>query len=477
MPAPEGTVNPYLAGNCAPVPDEITVEDLAVTGRLPVELDGLWVRNGPNPLGEVDPRTHHWFLGHGMVHGVRLQGGRAVWYRNRWVRGDDVADALGEQRRPGPRYGGRGFSPNTSVGAFAGRLRALVEAGATPMTLTPELDTIAYDDFGGTLPGPFTAHPRYDPATGELHAICYAYPDLPDRLHYVVVAPSGGVSDVVEVPVAGMPMVHDMSLTRSYAVVYDLPVTLDVELAVAGRPFPFRWNPDHGARVGLVPRAGGTPGDANGDDRPVAARPIEARDVIWCEAPLSYVFHPLNAHDTGDGRVVLDVCRYDSMFDRDLNGPFGDDLAVLARWTVDPESGRVHEEIISDRPQEFPRHHPGVAGRPHRYGYTATISPDPDLLHGPTLKVDLTTGAVAEYDHGPGRGGGEPLVVPRPDAVAEDDAWLLVLVHDATTDRDDLVVLDAADPAGTPVATVHLPRRVPYGFHGAWVPTSALEPA
>ncbi|RMH74620.1 MAG: hypothetical protein D6683_12495 [Actinomyces sp.] len=461
-------VNPYLSANCAPVPDEITAVDLPVTGVLPDELDGLWVRNGPNPARPVDPATHHWFLGDGMVHGVRLGGGRAHWYRNRWVRGDEVADALGEPRRPGPRYGGRGFAPNTSVGGFAGRIWALVEAGATPMTLTAELDTIAYDDFDGTLPGPFTAHPKYAPDTGELHAVCYAYPDLPDRLHYVVVAPDGHVSEVVEVPVTGMPMVHDMSLTARHAVVYDLPVTLDLDLALAGHPFPFAWNPDHGARVGLVPRAGGHP--ATGE----MPTPVEASDVVWCEAPLSYVFHPLNAHDTGDGRVVLDVCRYETMFATDRHGPFGDSLAVLARWTVDPRTGRVDEEIISDRPQEFPRHHPAVGGRAHRWGYTATVAPDPARLHGPTLKVDLVDGTVTEHDHGPGRGGGEPLVVPRGDGGEEDEAWLLVLVHDATTDRDDLVVLDAADLAAPPVATVHLPRRVPYGFHGNWIPADRL---
>jgi carotenoid cleavage dioxygenase len=43
------------------------------------------------------------------------------------------------------------------------------------------------------------------------------------------------------------------------------------------------------------------------------------------------------------------------------------------------------------------------------------------------------------------------------------------LVHDAATDRSELVVLAAADPSAGPVARVLLPTRVPVGFHGNWV--------
>src|SRR5687767_8212595 len=141
------TTNPYLSGGCAPVTDELTAVDLPVTGRIPAELEGRWLRNGPNPLGEVDATTHHWFVGDGMVHGVRLRGGRAEWYRNRWVRSDHVAEALGETPRGGPSFGGRDFGPNTHVAGFAGRTWAMVEAGANPVELTYDLDTVGRSDF------------------------------------------------------------------------------------------------------------------------------------------------------------------------------------------------------------------------------------------------------------------------------------------------------------------------------------------
>jgi 8'-apo-carotenoid 13,14-cleaving dioxygenase len=160
-----------------------------------------------------------------------------------------------------------------------------------------ELDSLGTNRFFGTLPNGFSAHPKYDPATGELHAMAYHWPDLIDHVQYVVVGPDGRVSKIVDVPVADMPMIHDMSLTPTYAVVYDLPVTVNLDVVVEGYPWPFSWAPDRAARVGLLPRNG------------------SADDVIWCDVDPCYVFHPLNAYDADDGTVVVDLCRYDRMMD------------------------------------------------------------------------------------------------------------------------------------------------------------------
>ena len=450
--------NAYLSDGYAPVHEEVTARDLEVTGGLPPELNGRWLRNGPNPVGDVDPAVHHWFRGDGMVHGVRLREGAAEWYRNRWVRSDTVTQALREDPVGATPTAVRGFGPNTSVGGFAGTTWALVEAGATPMRLTYDLDTIGYDDFDGSLPGPFTAHPKYDPATGELHAVCYHYPDIADRVHYVVVGSAGKVTKLVEIPIDDMPMIHDMSLTEKFALVYDQPVTVDFDRFAAGK-FPFAWNPDHGSRVGLMPRDG------------------EAADIVWCDAPIGYAFHPVNAYDTADGGVVVDLCVYDRMFDEDFRGPFGDSLATLHRWTIDPIAGSVADETISGTHQDFPRHDPRVGCQKYRYAYTASLTADHGGIHGPTYKVDVDSGLVESHDHGPGRGGSEPIFIPREGSSGEDDGWLVVLVHDATRNHDDLVVLDATEFRSSPVATIHLPRRVPYGFHGNWVSDSVVPPA
>ena len=429
------SANPYLIGNMAPVEQEVTAFDLPITGSVPRDLDGRWLRNGPNPHGPVDPATHHWFLGDGMVHGVRLRDGRAEWYRNRYVANAD------------------GFGPNTNVGGFAGRTWAMVEGGTPPVELDDELNSLGVNRFQDTLTGPFSAHPKYDPATGELHAMGYHWPDLVDHIQYIVVGPDGLVSSTLDIPVPDMPMVHDMSLTPTYAVVYDLPVTVNFDVMGKGFPFPFAWNPDRAARVGLLPRSG------------------TAGDIIWCDVDPCYVFHPLNAFDAPDGTVVVDVCRYDSMMVDDFRGPFGDSLPTFDRWVIDPVARRVTETRIDDRPQEFPRHNPRVGLQRHRFGYTSEVRPGTVNLHGAIIKLDVDAGTTEAHEFGAGRGGAEPVVVPKADAVAEDDCWILTVVYDAGTDSSELCILDAADITAPEVARIALPQRVPYGFHGNWVST------
>ena len=74
------------------------------------------------------------------------------------------------------------------------------------------------------------------------------------------------------------------------------------------------------------------------------------------------------------------------------------------------------------------------------------------------------------HDYGKGRVTLEPVFVPRSDDAAEDDGWIMSYVYDATTDSSDVVILNAQDFTGEPVAVVSLPQRVPFGFHGNWVP-------
>jgi carotenoid cleavage dioxygenase len=117
-----------------------------------------------------------------------------------------------------------------------------------------------------------------------------------------------------------------------------------------------------------------------------------------------------------------------------------------------------------------------VGGRRHRYGYTSELTIGRPNLHGATIKLDADTGTTEAHEYGPGRGGAEPLFAPRADSTAEDDGWLLTLVYDAATDHSELCVLDAQDVTGPEVARIRLPQRVPYGFHGNWVPDSSVAP-
>ncbi len=160
LPAP--AQHPFLTGIHRPMKDELSLTDLAVTGTIPSVLDGRYLRIGPNPVA-ADPASYHWFMGDGMVHGLAIKDGRALWYRNRWIRSGAVAKARGQEPAPGPR---RSFDTvNTNVVDIAGRTFALVEAGSYPVELSETLDEQSYNPFDGTLAGSFTAHPHRDPLT------------------------------------------------------------------------------------------------------------------------------------------------------------------------------------------------------------------------------------------------------------------------------------------------------------------------
>ncbi|SDY16376.1 carotenoid cleavage dioxygenase [Amycolatopsis xylanica] len=476
--------NKYLEGNYAPVAKEHTITELAVTGSIPEYLDGRYLRNGPNPLSEVDPATYNWFMGDGMVHGVRLRDGKAQWYRNRWVRNPKIAEALGETPHGREhRAGMDSLGANTNVISHAGKTLALVEGGVANYELTDELDTVGPCDFDGTLPGGYTAHPKRDPRTGELHAVSYFF-GRGNSVQYSVIDTDGRARRTVDIEVTGSPMMHDFSLTENHVVFYDLPVVFDagqgveatvpkflrtpaklVVSAVIGKVrvpdpitamlgdslgsngrFPYSWNPSYPARIGVMPREG------------------SASDVRWFDVEPCYVFHPMNAYDDGD-KIVLDVIRHPKMFDRDHTGP-NEGPPTLDRWTVDLTAGKVIEERLDDRGQEFPRVDERLVGSRHRFGYSVGQCPS----RGPALfKHDLERVTSEVRTFGKGREPGEFVFVPSSPDAGEDDGVLMGFVYDPASQRSDLTLLDAASL--DLVGAIHLPDRVPEGFHGNWAPT------
>jgi carotenoid cleavage dioxygenase len=485
------TENPYLRGNWAPVLHEVTAIDLEVTGSIPEYLDGRYLRIGPNPLGDPDPRRYHMFLGEGMVHGLRLRDGSAQWYRNRWVRSADVARKLGEPWPGGPHDGGFDFAANTNVIGHAGRSWAITEAGVRPYELTDELETVGPSNFCGTLFAGYTAHPKRDPGTGELHAVSYN-PMRGSLVQYTVTGVDGRVRHTVDIKLGEQTMMHDFSLTEKYVVIYDLPVVLNLTGPLSSRPgkavarwltrfaahhaapdfmirsamraserggppqfggYPYRWAPERPARVGVLPRTG------------------TAADIRWFEVQPCYVFHPLNAFDEAgpDGeRIVLDVVRHESVFADEV------DIAesrTLDRWTVDLAAGTVHEERLDDTAQEFPRVDERLVGRRHRFGYSVGYTRGTLGISTPhaILRHDMVTGSTEAVDFGSGREPGEFVFVPSTPDAAEDDGVVMGFVYDRAADRSDLVLLDAQTL--DTVATVHIPTRVPHGFHGNWLPT------
>ncbi|MBL8652446.1 MAG: carotenoid oxygenase family protein [Sphingopyxis sp.] len=444
--------HPFLTGIHKPMTEEVTLEELRVDGEIPAALTGRYLRNGPNPAEAPDPASYHWFTGAGMVHGIRIEGGKADWYRNRWVRGSEACDVLGEDLPPGPRHANND-APNTNVVGMAGRTFAIVEAGGKPVELGYELDTIAHNPFDGTLVGSFTAHPHHDPATDEMHAITYRG-DEPNKVWHVVLDKDAQVTRELAIPVSDGPSIHDCAITENHVLILDLPVTFSMKLLLAGYSFPYAWNDKHQARVGLLPRKGA------------------AEDIIWVPVEPCYVFHPANAFETADGKVIVDVVAHETMFASSKRGP-DSERSRLERWTIDPAASTTTRTVIHDHAQEFPRYDERLTTRPYRYVYSVALpdgkSAEWAMAETKLFRHDLDAGTSVAHEFGAGRHPGEFVFVPRTENGAEDDGWLIGLVVDMNDETTDLVILNADDFTGSPQAVVHLPHRVPPGFHGNWV--------
>ena len=253
-----------------------------------------------------------------------------------------------------------------------------------------------------------------------------------------------------------MVMMHDFSITENYVVFMDLPLALDLELLATG--IPFRFKRESGARLGVMPRNGAS------------------RDVSWFEIEPCYVFHQLNAWDK-DSVITLYVSRQNSAFGAD-SGDYSE-VGRLHRWTIDLTRGTVSEQPIDDRPADFGRVNDTMVGRESRFGYLMALDGEgnsEEPVYGPRLyQYDLHTGKCAEHDLGDGTRGAEPVFVPATNAKAEDEGWVLSLVHSETTGKSRLIIVDAQNFAAPPVAMIELPFRVPYGAHGNWVADSQLQ--
>jgi carotenoid cleavage dioxygenase len=439
------TVVPFFrTGNYTPVTDELTAFDLPVHGAIPPELNGWYLRNGPNPR----QATGHWFTGDGMIHGVRLEDGRAAWYRNRWVRTESF-------EHPFPLYNADGTRnlhasvANTHVVRHAGTTLALVES-SLPYQIGNQLETLGAYDFGGQLADSMTAHPKICPTTGELHFFGYGSLTRPYvTYHRADAAGQLVISRGVDVP--ALTMMHDFALTAEHVIFLDLPVVFNLDIAIKDPTnMPYRWDDNYGARLGVQRRD-----DPDGTIR-------------WFDIDPCYVFHVANAFDktTADGNsIVLQAVRYPELW---VDSGGSDNGAVMWRWTIDLANDTVAERQLDDRSVEFPRIDDRLAGLPARYSVTVGSAS--------LIRYDLEGNTADEHRFGaapnPGTPG-EAVFVPGGPTSDEQAGWYMSYVYDPARNGTDLVIVDASDFTGKPVARVHLPQRVPNGFHGNWITEEA----
>ena len=447
MSAVAETTPSHLRGNGRPVTEELTLADLKVKGKIPEELNGRYVRTGPNPITGT---STHPFLGDGMLHGMRLRDGKAEWYRNRYVQTPFITDPSVDVLDLSVMMDMKSSKANTHVMGHAGKILVL-EEGHFPYVVDGQLNTLGPTDFEGALTGSFTAHPKICPTTGEL--LAFGYSALEPYLRYLRVSADGKLVQTENITVGGPTMMHDFNITQNNVIFMDLPAVFNLELAMTGE-MPIRWDESYPARLGVMPR--------NGNDT----------QVRWFDINPCYVFHPLNSYEDGD-KIIIDVARFSHMWKAstmDFPPP------ELWRWTIDTVSGKVHEEQVDDRPAEFPRVADSVIGMKHRYGYLAGMSQtkDPSEASGAILKYDRETGVRSDIEFGRGRTGGEPVFVPAANSSAEDDGYLMTYIYDASSDSSSFVIMDAASMDSEPVASIDLPR-IPGGFHGSWIDASVAN--
>lgn len=454
----------HLQGAFAPVVEERDATDLAVEGKLPDELDGAYLRNGPNPRFTPLGSYVYPLEGDGMVHGMWLAGGRAR-YSNRFVR---TAALQAEERAGRALWGGlmTGYLPGASqvgpelagqpkpmpdinVVSHGGRLLALAESDC-PYRLSPDLATLGRETFDGALPAGITAHPKVDPRTGEMVVFCY-HLEAP-YLTWAALGPDGMVTrPATQIMGVDQPvMIHDMALTTRFVVLILAPLYFDLRAAMSGGSL-LAWRPEDGTRIALVPRDGGP--------------------VRWSHTDAFWSWHAANAYDDGEGTDAPVVMDYVEWTQPGGLVP-GHTESGLARATIHPATGTVDRVWLDRGSMELPRIDDRQVGGRHRHIATSGVSGRRRIVKGQHDALnffDTRSGERIQWDAGD-LAVGEPVFAPRPGTQGDGEGWWMTFATNPDNGASWFLVLPADDPGRGPVARVRIPARVPLGLHGSWLP-------
>ncbi|ACK64450.1 Carotenoid oxygenase [Rippkaea orientalis PCC 8801] len=444
--------NSFLKGINEPVFAEIELDNLKISGTIPQQLQGMYVRNGPNPM--FKPTSYNYPLeGDGMVHGMYFDQGK-IGYKNRWIQ----TRGLAYERFEGKELAELKFKnyANTNIIGYGDKLLALYEVGL-PYQMDKNLETIGEWNFQGKLEQSMTAHPKFDPETGELHFYQYSFFNTP-YLHYYIANQKGEIVRKSPIEIANPVLIHDMVLTKNYAIFFDCPLVFNMSKAKANKT-PFMWQPEAGTKIILVDRH-------NPNKKPIYLK----TDAFW-------VWHFMNGFEENN-KIIIDFVYYPSINMESHWQAMLSNKSNLQRIIIDQKTHQIVSEKLGDHYVDFPSINTQKLGQTYRFGYTPLI--DTELLsqkkspnYFPSLiQYDVMNKTHKIHQFKPGCYGGEPVFIPNPNSQSELDGYVATFVYNENTNTSDFVMLDPANFESEPIATVHLPVRVPSGFHGNWITDS-----
>ena len=467
--------HPYLNGAWTPQHAEVTATDLdVIEGRIPDDIDGIYLRNTENQLHQPLGRYHP-FDGDGMIHQIDFSGGKAN-YRNRFVRTrcfqaeqdaggslwGGLMDKSSLSKRPG--FGAHGSlkdSSSTDIIVHAGKAVSTFYQCGEGYVLDPE--TLEQEGVASWVPlDGISAHPKVDQRTGEL--LFFNYSKHAPYMHYGVVDRSGRLAHYVPIPLPGPRLPHDMMFTQNWSILCDFPLFWDEEL-LKREVHVTRLHEELPSRFALIPRYG------------------QPEDIRWFEAEPTFVLHFINAFEDGD-EVVLDGYFEEDPYPPPLENAdgYGHMMAYvdehsfkpkLHRWRFNLADGTTREERLDDRILEFGMMNQRYLGLPYRYAYSTTSKPGWFLFNG-FVKHDMVTGESWSVELPEGRYGSEAPFAPRVGAVDEDDGYLVSFVTDENRGTSECILIDCKRFADGPVCRIALPHKISSGTHAHWADRSAL---
>ncbi len=480
--------SPYNAPGFKPVHTLCSATPLLVSGKIPEDLEGVYLRNGTNLQFEQTNGRYHMFNGAGMLHQVQITEGKAN-YSNTYVKTPryQIEDAKGSDQylHFGDLAGGgkagvarmavaalkqrfgvipslkvlESGSSTTAVQYHHGKLYCLQETGY-PFALNTRVQdsqlildgTGQWDTFEGKLDSPYTAHPKIDPATGDWYTFSTQFSS---GLLYHSVLRQGKLEhhSVIDQHKPALAFLHDYYLTEHYLVFPDLSLRFNPKDLFGPEKSPMVFDPDYKMRWGVIKR------DHQAGD-PVRWFTTEQPGHLW---------HVVNGWEEAGEDGGTDIVLFAPVFrsypsNLPIHNP-QEPHTKFNKWRLNLDSGQVTEDrVLLDHFYERPSFNTAYVGRQSRYAYLLDEEKEGMMAKG-VLKYDvLDEREVAYFDYGEFYGG-EALFVPRNNASGEDDGYLLDLLM--TADRAELLILDATSMAE--VARLHLPQRVPFGVHSCWL--------